>query len=94
VRFDGAFLRKVFEGTPSTIGRSVLDKSENNMRVTVTVDDELLIKARALTGLKETSTVVRQALEALIERDAARRLARLGGTEPRIRHVSRRRQRQ
>jgi Arc/MetJ family transcription regulator len=64
------------------------------MRVTLTLDDELVIKARALTGLKETSTLVRQALEALIERDAARRLARLRGTEPHIGHVSRRRPRQ
>ncbi|HZK89884.1 MAG TPA: type II toxin-antitoxin system VapB family antitoxin [Stellaceae bacterium] len=52
------------------------------MRTTIALDDELLAKARAYTGLKETAAVVRAALKALVEREAARRLARLGGTEP------------
>jgi Arc/MetJ family transcription regulator len=42
----------------------------------------LLAKAQAYTGLSEKSTLVREALKALIEREAARRLARLGGSEP------------
>ena len=79
--------------TPSASARLFLEKLEADMRVTLTLDDELLIKARALTGLKETSALVRQALEALIERDAARRLARLGGSEPQLRQLPRRRPR-
>ena len=52
------------------------------MRTTVTLDDELVRDARELTGLSETSALVRAALTALVEREAARRLARLGGTAP------------
>ena len=52
------------------------------MRTTLALDDELLAKAKAFTGLKEKSSVVREALKALIERETARRLARLGGSEP------------
>ena len=52
------------------------------MRTTLALDDELLAKAQAFTGLKEKSVLVREALKALIERESARRLARLGGSEP------------
>ena len=52
------------------------------MRTTVTIDDDLLAKAQDYTGLKETSAVVRVALTALVQQEAARRLARLGGSEP------------
>jgi Arc/MetJ family transcription regulator len=51
------------------------------LRTTLNLDDELLAKAQAFTGLKEKSSLVREALRALIERESARRLARLGGTE-------------
>jgi len=61
------------------------------MRTTVALDDELMAKARAFTGVKETSALVREALKALIERESARRLARLAGTEPDLRPVPRRR---
>jgi Arc/MetJ family transcription regulator len=61
------------------------------MWTTVTLDDDLMAKARSYTGLKETSSVLRAALTALVEREAARRLARLGGTEPNLRAVRRRR---
>jgi Arc/MetJ family transcription regulator len=61
------------------------------MRVRLTLDDELVTRARALTGLKETSTLVSKALEALIERGAAHRLVRLGGSEPHLRCPPRRR---
>jgi len=54
------------------------------MRARITLDDELLVKAQALTGVRETSVLVRQALKALVERESARRLARLGGSEPAI----------
>ncbi len=52
------------------------------MRTTVSIDDELLERAAALVGVKEKSTLVREGLRALIARESARRLARLGGTEP------------
>jgi Arc/MetJ family transcription regulator len=61
------------------------------MRTTVALDDELLAKAQAFTGLKEKSALIREALKALIERESARRLARLGGTEPGLRVPRRRR---
>jgi Arc/MetJ family transcription regulator len=61
------------------------------MRTTIALDDELLAKAQAFTGLKEKSVLVREALKALIERESARRLARLGGSEPDLRDVPRRR---
>jgi Arc/MetJ family transcription regulator len=63
------------------------------MRTTIAIDDELLAKAQEYTGLKEKSALVREALKALVEREAARRLARLGGTEPQLRPVPRRRSR-
>jgi Arc/MetJ family transcription regulator len=52
------------------------------MRTTLALDDDLVSKAKALTGLRETSGLVREALKALIERESARRLARLGGSDP------------
>lgn len=63
------------------------------MRTTIAIDDDLLAKAQEYTGLQEKSALVREALKALIEREAARRLARLGGTEPQLRPVPRRRSR-
>jgi Arc/MetJ family transcription regulator len=61
------------------------------MRTTVALDDELISVARSYTGITETSALLRQALRALIEREAARRLARLGGSEPGLRVPPRRR---
>ena len=61
------------------------------MRTTLALDDELVAKAQALTGLKEKSFLVREALRALIERESARRLARLGGSEPGLEPAPRRR---
>jgi Arc/MetJ family transcription regulator len=52
------------------------------MRTTLALDDELVAKAQACTGIKEKSSLVREALKALIERESARRLARLGGSQP------------
>ena len=54
------------------------------MRTTVTLDDTLLDRATALTGMNDRGPLLREALKALIERESARRLARLGGTEPDI----------
>jgi Arc/MetJ family transcription regulator len=61
------------------------------MRTTLALDDELIAKAQAFTGLKEKSALVREALKALIERESARRLARLGGSEKALTPVPRRR---
>jgi len=58
-----------------------------------TLDDELLAQAQAYTGLKEKSALVREALKALIERESARRLALLGGSESQAVAVPRRRSR-
>lgn len=60
------------------------------MRTTLNLDDDLLEQARALTGLSEKTALVRAALEALIERESARRLARLGGSEPDLVPIPRR----
>ena len=60
------------------------------MRTTVALDDELLAKAQAYTGVSEKSALLREALKALIERESARRLARLGGSEPRLQPAPRR----
>jgi Arc/MetJ family transcription regulator len=61
------------------------------MRTTVVLDDELLAKAQEYTGIREKSALIRAALRALVEREAARRLARLGGSEPDLADISRRR---
>ena len=51
------------------------------MRTTLALDDDLVAKAQAFTGVKEKSSLIREALKALIERESARRLARLGGSD-------------
>jgi len=61
------------------------------MRTTLALDDELLAEAEFYTGIREKSALVRAALKALIEREAARRLARLGGSEPDLAAIPRRR---
>lgn len=61
------------------------------MRTTIVLDDDLLAEAQRLTGTNEKTALVRDALTALIERESARRLARLGSSEPGIDEVPRRR---
>lgn len=61
------------------------------MRTTINLDDKLLEEARRLTGVREKTALVHEGLRALIERESARRLARLGGTEPDLKPVRRRR---
>ena len=61
------------------------------MRTTIALDDELVAKATAYTGLQDKSSLIREALIALIEREASRRLSRLGGTEPGLEDLPRRR---
>jgi len=61
------------------------------MRTTINIDDELLAKATRLAGPLDRTGVVREGLKALIERESAKRLARLGGTQPALKAAPRRR---
>jgi hypothetical protein len=62
-----------------------------HMRTTLIIDSALLERARELTGIREKTALVRAGLEALIAREAGKRLAALGGTNPRMTNVPRRR---
>lgn len=62
-----------------------------HMRTTLNIDDQLLARAKRLSGLKEKTAVVHAGLEALVALESARRLARLGGVEKRLRAPRRRR---
>ena len=61
------------------------------MRTTVNIDDELFEHAKRLTGIEGTTALVRESLRALVERESARRLARLKGTQPQLKNIPRRR---
>ena len=61
------------------------------MRTTIALDDDLIAKAQAFTGLKEKSSLIHEALKALIARESGRRLALLGGSEPKLTAAARRR---
>lgn len=61
------------------------------MRTTLAIDDDLLAKAQVLTGLSEKTALVREALQALIQRESAKRLALLGGSEPKLNEIPRQR---
>lgn len=52
------------------------------MQTTVNLDDQLLKEAQRLTGVQEDAVLIHAALRALIERESARRLARMGGSDP------------
>lgn len=62
-----------------------------HMRTTLNIDDEILAKAARLTGVTEKTALVRLGLHALVAAESSKRLARLGGSEPRLRPVPRRR---
>jgi Arc/MetJ family transcription regulator len=64
-----------------------------HMRTTLIIDDALLEEARQLSGIDEKTALVRAGLEALIAREAARRLAAMGGTMPHLEAIPRRRPR-
>jgi Arc/MetJ family transcription regulator len=61
------------------------------MRTTIALDDALVAEAQAYTGIKEKSGLVAEALRALVQREAARRLILLGGSDPHARVPARRR---
>lgn len=60
------------------------------MRTTMNIDDKLLEEAQRITDMTEKTALVREGLRALIERESARRLARLGGSEPQLESPPRR----
>ena len=62
-----------------------------HMRTTLIINDELVERARELTGIDEKTALVRAGLEALIAREAAMRLAAMGGSQPGLRTIPRRR---
>ena len=61
------------------------------MRTTINLDEDLMSRAQQLSGLTERSSLLREALQALVQRESARRLALLGGTERNIKVAPRRR---
>jgi Arc/MetJ family transcription regulator len=61
------------------------------MRTTLNIEDRLIDKATKLTGIKEKTTIVNLGLEALIARESSKRLAQLGGTEKKLKTITRRR---
>ncbi len=60
------------------------------MRTTLNIEDTLIDKAIKITGIKEKTTLVKLGLEALIARESARRLAKLGGTQKQLQAIPRR----
>lgn len=60
------------------------------MRTTLNIDDQLLAEAQRITGIAEKAKLVREGLQALIQRESARRLAKLGGSEPQLKSIPRR----
>ena len=60
------------------------------MRTTVNIDDKLLSDAQRMTGIAEKAVLLREGLKALIERESARRLAALGGSEKQLNPINRR----
>lgn len=60
------------------------------MRTTIALDDDLLSQAMALTGVSEKAAVVREALKALVQRESAKRLALLGGSNAQLQDIPRR----
>jgi Arc/MetJ family transcription regulator len=60
------------------------------MRTTLDIDNQLMDKASEITGIKEKSILVKLGLEALITRESARKLAKLGGTQKQLKAIPRR----
>jgi Arc/MetJ family transcription regulator len=85
-----AYLAEFFASF-SASNDAIIGDNGDSMRTTVTLDDDLLAKAVKLTGGLDRSTVLREGLKALIERESAARLAKLGGTQPQLEPVPRRR---
>lgn len=71
--------------------RYMMHEMEAVMRTTINLDDELLAKAQRFTGITEKSEIVREALRALVQREASRRMALMGGSDPSAKAAPRRR---
>lgn len=67
---------------PPPVSNDATRDEELDMRTTVTLDENLLAKAAEVTGRTEKSTLLRMGLEALVERESAKRLSLLGGSDP------------
>jgi Arc/MetJ family transcription regulator len=61
------------------------------MRTTLNIEDSLIKKVSRLTGIKEKTTLVKLGLEALVAMESSKRLAKLGGTEKKLKMIPRRR---
>jgi Arc/MetJ family transcription regulator len=61
------------------------------VRTTINIDDDLLAEASEYTGISERTALIHEGLRALVQREAARRLAKLGGSQPQLRDIPRRR---
>jgi Arc/MetJ family transcription regulator len=70
---------------------TLMHHHEAGMRTTLNIDDTLVAKASRMTGITERTALLHEGLRALIERESAKRLARLGGTEPKVASIPRRR---
>jgi Arc/MetJ family transcription regulator len=82
------------QAVESSVERCYIPPEElGTMKATIAIDDELFAAAQEYAGDKEKSAVINEALKAYVQREAARRLARLGGTEPQLRPIPRRRSR-
>jgi Arc/MetJ family transcription regulator len=68
-----------------------IDALEDNMRTTLNIEDNLINKVSKLTGIKEKTSLVKLGLEALIAMESSKRLAKLGGTEKKLKMIPRRR---
>ncbi len=79
-------LRGISSTEPSALNQASIDANMRewriDMRTTVTLDDDLLAEAQAYTGITEKSALMREALKQLVQREAARRLALMGGSCP------------
>jgi Arc/MetJ family transcription regulator len=75
----------------TALNRASYDAISYAMRTTITIDDELLADAAEYTGIKERNALIRHALQTVIQLEAGRRLARLGGTDPSAAAAPRRR---
>jgi Arc/MetJ family transcription regulator len=62
-----------------------------HMRTRLIIDEDLLQRARELTGIREKTALVRAGMQALLAREAGKRLAALGGTQPKLNDAPRRR---
>jgi len=61
------------------------------MLITIDLDDKLVGSAQEYTGISDIGALIREAFTRLFQREAARRLAALGGSDPNANAPPRRR---